>query len=328
MQNASKKSSLKNKLVVSFFLIILIFGIGISLVIQTALRQGLVTEGLEETVIDNIVKNFTTNSLGLIMVVAFLALLIGFFLSKYITQPIEKLTKIINEIINTGKFNIQIDSNLAQSDDEIGQLAIAFNKLLAKLKEFYGSLEKKVEEKTQELVKAKSSLEESEKRFKDVTNNALEWIWEVDADGLYTYTSPIVEKILGYKPEEIIGKKHFYDFFHSEDKEALKEGTLKAFAKKQSFQEFINRNIHKSGKIVWLSTGGVPILDKRGNLLGYRGADIDITERKLSEENLRKTTKDLEEKVEELERFERATMGRELKIIELKKEIEELKKLK
>ena len=59
---------------------------------------------------------------------------------------------------------------------------------------------------------------ESEERFLQVAENAQEWIWEVDNDGLYTYSSPAVERILGYSPEEIIGKKHFYDFFHPQDK--------------------------------------------------------------------------------------------------------------
>ena len=66
-------------------------------------------------------------------------------------------------------------------------------------------------------------LKKSEKRFKDITENTMEWIWEVDANGLYTYSSPVIEKILGYKPEEVVGKKHFYDFFSPTEKEKLKK---------------------------------------------------------------------------------------------------------
>ncbi len=53
----------------------------------------------------------------------------------------------------------------------------------------------------------------AEERFKQVAESAGEWIWEVDRNGLYTYSNHVVEKILGYTPEEIVGKKHFYDFF-------------------------------------------------------------------------------------------------------------------
>jgi PAS domain S-box-containing protein len=132
---------------------------------------------------------------------------------------------------------------------------------------------------------AEEALRESNARFRDIVENALEWIWEVDAKGKYTYVSPIVEEILGYKPEEIV-KKHFYDLFHPDDREKLKEAAFEAFAKKQAFHQFVNRNMHKNGKTVWLSTSGVPLLDEEGNLLGYRGADVDITERKQAEETL------------------------------------------
>jgi PAS domain S-box-containing protein len=134
--------------------------------------------------------------------------------------------------------------------------------------------------------RAEEALLESEKRFRDVAESAQEWVWEVDAEGKYTYASPIVEKLLGYKPEEILDK-HFYDLFIPEERNKLKEIAFATFAEKQSFRELINRNLHKDGSIVYLSTSGVPILDKTGNLLGYRGADIDITKRKKAEEELR-----------------------------------------
>ena len=69
---------------------------------------------------------------------------------------------------------------------------------------------------------AEEALEESEKRFRDITENAAEWVWEMDAQGKYTYSSPMVEQLLGYKPEEILGK-YFYDFFLPEVREELSE---------------------------------------------------------------------------------------------------------
>ncbi len=120
--------------------------------------------------------------------------------------------------------------------------------------------------------RALQSLKESEKRFNDIAAHAQEWIWEVDASGKYTYASPVVEQILGYTPEEML-QKHFYDLFHPDDRELLKQEALKAIGSKRSFHGFINRNVHKDGRSVWLSTSGIPVLDKDGKLLGYRGAD-------------------------------------------------------
>ena len=136
---------------------------------------------------------------------------------------------------------------------------------------------------------AEKSLRQSEDRFRQVGDNLGEWIWEVDTDGLYTYSSHILEKILGYKPEEVVGKIHFYDLFVPEKREELKKVAFKVFAGKERFKGFVNRNLHKNGTVVILETSGAPILDQQGRLLGYRGADTDITERKQAEEALRKS---------------------------------------
>jgi len=134
-----------------------------------------------------------------------------------------------------------------------------------------------------------TEIKEMEERFRQVAENINEWIWEVDANGLYTYSSPAVEKILGYKPEEIVGKKHFYDLFHPEDKEKLKKEAFKIFENKKPFREFLNRNLHKNGEERWLLTSGVPVIDEKGNLIGYRGLDLDITEKKKAADALIKS---------------------------------------
>jgi len=165
------------------------------------------------------------------------------------------------------------------------ELEMRVDKRTAKLAQTNERLKQEIKEHK----RTEETLRESEERFQQVAENAEEWIWEVDDNGLYTYASPVVEKILGYKPEEIVGKKHFYDLFHPEDREQLKKAAFEIFAKKESFHKFINRNIHKNGKAIWLSTSGVPDIDKKGSLLGYRGADSNITERKQAEEALQES---------------------------------------
>jgi|GEM_PF-1943189 len=131
------------------------------------------------------------------------------------------------------------------------------------------------------------ALRTSQERFEQVAEHAQEMIWETDADGLYTYASPVVERILGYSPEEIVGKKHFYDLFHPEQQREMMIAAFETFARKEPFREFPNLNVHKNGQAVWLSTSGVPLLDGDGNLVGYRGADTNITERKQTEDVIR-----------------------------------------
>ena len=146
---------------------------------------------------------------------------------------------------------------------------------------------------------AEENLRKSEERFRQIAEAAEEWIWEVDTEGLYTYASPVVERMLGWKPSEIIGEKHFYDLFTPDSKEQLKKTAFEKFSQKESFKRFTNVNVHKNGNIVFLETSGLPILDKDENLLGYRGVDTDITDRIKAEEALRKANDNLERRVEE-----------------------------
>lgn len=167
---------------------------------------------------------------------------------------------------------------------------------------------------------AEEALRESEERFRQVVESAEEWVWEIDSSALYTYASPVVEKLLGYKPEEIVGKKHLYDLIHPDDHDATEKEILELFAKKKPFFRFLNRNVHKNGHIVWLSTSGLPTIDEKGKLLGYRGTDVDITERKKAEEELakhrehleeliRERTAELEKRVSEVEQLNRAMVN-------------------
>ena len=135
-------------------------------------------------------------------------------------------------------------------------------------------------------------MQQSEERIRQITKSSGIWVWEVDQNGLYTYVSESEESVLGYKPEELIGKKYFYDFFAPETKSQLKEAALILFGEKAGFSNFINTNLHKEGYEVVLETNGFPVLDGDGKLVGYRGSDRDISERI----RIEKTLKESEEK--------------------------------
>lgn len=138
-------------------------------------------------------------------------------------------------------------------------------------------------------------LKNSEERLSQIIKVSRDWIWEIDTNGLYTYASEKVEDILGYKSAEIVNKKYFYDFFPEENREKLKKIVFKSFKQKKTFSNFITPNISKNGDIVWFSTNGIPILDNNGNLIGYIGADDDITKRIKTEKKLINAKREAEE---------------------------------
>jgi len=130
------------------------------------------------------------------------------------------------------------------------------------------------------------ALKQSQERFLQVGQVAGEFIWEVDSGGMYTYASPVVEKLLGYRPEELVGKKHFYDVFAESTRDELKAAVFRLFADRQPFRNLLKSNISKDGTVVRLESSGVPVLDAAGNLVGYRGADFDVTGRVRSEQEI------------------------------------------
>jgi len=134
---------------------------------------------------------------------------------------------------------------------------------------------------------AEAALKVSEERFHQVAEAAGEFIWEINAEGLLTYTSPSVEKSLGYKPDELVGRKYFYDLFAPPVREELKASALRVFGARQSFRDFSHTNLSKSGKVVHLEASGSPILDSEGNFTGYRGVASDVTASKQAEEKFR-----------------------------------------
>jgi PAS domain S-box-containing protein len=197
----------------------------------------------------------------------------------------EQIRSIINEmIVRKGAFaNIEI--SIARPDGIMVDAEIGGNPVRDPAGKIvgYSGIVRDIGERKQ----SEEALRESEERFKQVAENANEWIWEVDVDGMYTYTSPIIEKVLGYRPEEVIGKMHFYDFFAPDARGELKDVAFGIFATKASFNHFVNPNLHRNGNLVTLETSGAPILDKQGRLTGYRGVGTDITERKRSEDQIR-----------------------------------------
>lgn len=139
-------------------------------------------------------------------------------------------------------------------------------------------------------------LKGSRQRFRDLVEVTSDWIWEVNAEAVYTFSSPNVKDILGFEPDEVIGKTPF-DFMRPDQVEELNIKYQKYVNARKSFSGLENVNLHKDGHEVILETAGEPILDGEGKFCGFRGIDRDITRRKKAEAALRKAHDELEKRV-------------------------------
>ena len=132
---------------------------------------------------------------------------------------------------------------------------------------------------------AEGLLRESRERFRNLTEMTSDWIWEVDKNGFYTYVSPKIQDMLGYKPEEIIGETPF-DLMPPAEAKRVSKNFNTIVASREPFDCLENINLHKNGHPVVLETSGIPTFDADGAFRGYRGIDRDITKRKQVEKAL------------------------------------------
>ncbi len=136
--------------------------------------------------------------------------------------------------------------------------------------------------------------------FRNLLQTTSDWIWESDQEGKYTYSSPRVKNMLGFTPEETIGKT-LMDLASPRSVLALSQPFAKMIAGKEPFAGFECTCLGKNGQIVVLENNAVPVFGLNGDetLVGYRGIARDITDRKIAMEALRKSRDDLHDSLEE-----------------------------
>lgn len=146
-----------------------------------------------------------------------------------------------------------------------------------------------IKEDITDRVKIQENLIQNERRFREISEQSQNVIWEVDTEGMYTYVSPAAKSIWAYDPTELVGKMYFYDLHPLEGREKFKKGAFEVFERKEFFTSLENPIVTKDNRSIWVLTNGAPILDAQGRLQGYRGSDIDITGLKQFSESLQES---------------------------------------
>jgi len=153
---------------------------------------------------------------------------------------------------------------------------ISINQLQKELREANSQLEEKVQQRTNEL-------QESEAKYRRLFEKSQEGIWVIGADNLTTLANPAIAKMLGYQPEEMIGKS-LLDFMDDAGKNNAMQNIEKrkqGIAEQHDF-EFIR----KDGKKIFTTVETAPLIDEKGEYIGAIAGLMDITARKRIEMQL------------------------------------------
>ncbi|MFC1824185.1 PAS domain S-box protein [Thermodesulfobacteriota bacterium] len=127
--------------------------------------------------------------------------------------------------------------------------------------------------------RTEASQRHNEERYRSLLEAVNDWIWEVDQKGTYTYASTGVKHLLGYEPDEIIGRTPI-DFLYSKEAKSFSRIYNNLFASKKSFKAYETGIRHKGGREVHMEASGAPIFDSDGRFSGFRGIARDVTEQK------------------------------------------------
>ena len=160
------------------------------------------------------------------------------------------------------------------------------------------------------------ALRESEERYRKIFENSIEGIFQSTPDGHYLTVNPSFAHMFGFdSPEQMIGAVTNISslYAHPEDREEIVR-LLGTVGEVKNYEAEINR---RDGKRIWISIHAKMARDEKGNPLFFDGTVEDITERKKAEQAI-------QEQMDELRRWHEVTLGRETRILDLKREVNEL----
>jgi PAS domain S-box-containing protein len=161
-----------------------------------------------------------------------------------------------------------------------------------------------------------AALRESEQKFKGLADNAQVLISIISLKGntKYLYVNKEWEKVTGYSKKDLDSITPI-DMAHPDVRDTVMKNAQNRLQNLPAPKRYDSKIIIKTGETKTLDFSAVPIIYE--NEPAILTAAIDITERK-------KTEQELKERMDELERFQRLTVDRELNMIELKKEVNKL----
>ncbi|MFQ6109993.1 MAG: PAS domain S-box protein, partial [Candidatus Aminicenantales bacterium] len=148
-------------------------------------------------------------------------------------------------------------------------------------------------------VNFEKALEESERKYRTLTENINDIVYSSDSKGIITYISPQVKRF-GFKPEEIVSRKFrdFTEFIAPEDREELRNNFQRTM---RTGKEFVTefRIVDKKEQVHWMEDFGRVQRDESGKIVGLIGILRDISERKRAEREIQKSNRKLYKALED-----------------------------
>ena len=220
----------------------------------------------------------------------------------------QELIEIIKNIsLNNLKVKISVNEN---DDEQTKQLKTAIKEMIANLDANQIEINKKIEKRNKEF-------RISEERFKKAFEHSSIGMALVSPEGKWLDVNSSLCEIIGYEKNELL-QKTFQEITHHDDLEKDLSQVKKMMQGGINTYQIEKRYIHKKGHKVWVRLSVSLVRDSLEKPLYFVSQIENITEKK-------KIELDLKEKIKEMEKLNNTMIGRELKMVELEEEINNLK---
>jgi len=223
----------------------------------------------------------------------------SYALARHFTRPILEMARMA-ESIATGGMNERLAVN---TNDEVGKLGRAFNRMAEQVAQSYAVLEERVRERTAALAAERHLLQ-------SLMDHMPDHIYFKDKQSRFLRINRAMARWLGFdSPEQLQGKSDA-DVFTQEHAASALEDEQRVMSTGVPVVGKEEKETWPDGRVTWVSTTKVPFRDEAGNLAGTFGISRDITERKRAEEKLTLYAQALAEKSRQIE--EDLMMAREV----------------
>jgi PAS domain S-box-containing protein len=208
-------------------------------------------------------KTYAWVSLGVLAACILVAGLLASILGRTLAQPILALARTADAVSAQRDYSLRAQQ---QGNDELGRLTAAFNSMLATTQESIGALR------------------ESEQRFRVMADNAPVKIWLGNARGECVWVN---QRWLDFSGRPLAAElgNGWTDLIHPEDRDAAISTYRESYERRVPFA--LECRLRRRDDVYrWILGHGVPRFDAGGEFSGYIGSLIDVSDRKLAEQEI------------------------------------------
>ncbi len=245
------------------------------------------------------IRRYTQISVVVIFVSVLATFLVSSRLIQLIIKPVVELAETVGRVTRQEDYALR---GIVQSDDEIGALVEAFNKMLDRIQErdealqtSNSQLETRVAERTRQLqtevddrLLAEETLSEERRMLRALIDNVPDFMYVKDARSCFVVANASLAKSIGVSsPTDLLGRTDF-DFYPKRLADVYYEDEQKVMRLKKALFDREEESLDAEGNPRWLLTTKVPLYDKNGQVIGIAGDERDITERQRVEREMQR----------------------------------------